>query len=91
MPPLQPMEIHGGPDIHLQSLKDPTPPQTIFSFIVYTKMSRTMGSLSYKNGLRELELFTLERWLLADLILAFQYLEEQIFTQAGSERMGGTD
>ncbi|KAF4787644.1 hypothetical protein TURU_167812 [Turdus rufiventris] len=25
--PLQPMEIHGGPHIHLQSLKDPTPAQ----------------------------------------------------------------
>ena len=25
--PLQPMEVHGGADIHLQSLEDPTPEQ----------------------------------------------------------------
>lgn len=49
-----------------------------------------MGSLSHKNSLKELESFTLEkRWLLDDLISAFQYLGEQIFTQAGSDRTEG--
>lgn len=49
-----------------------------------------MGSLSYKNSRTKLELFTLEkRWLLDDLISTFQYLGEQISTQADGDRTEG--
>ncbi|KAK4816944.1 hypothetical protein QYF61_025767 [Mycteria americana] len=42
-----------------------------------SKMIRGMEHLSYEEGLRDLELFSLEkRRLQGDLILAFQYLEE---------------
>ena len=61
-----------------------------------TKVIRGLEHLSYEEKLRGLGFFSLEKRLLGDLFVAFQYLRgahkqevSQLFSQVDSERTGG--